>query len=170
MFLPQYLHRSTLNVWHRSFIVRHLFSSLSGSLVRISSAHLLFIMAKISFAKINPVNGKSTFVDVSTWNDRERVGGRDRQRNWYENFQVSSEKVIISVPIYLHSSILLQCFAAFSLECLFLIMSFILLHTSPHKHIRIRNLQTNEIITLAKNIAERMKKKQNAHRNIQKFF
>lgn len=49
-------------------------------------------------------------------------------------------------------------------------MSFILLHTSQHKHIRIRNLQTNEIITLAKNIAERMKKKQNAHRNVQKFF
>lgn len=81
MFLPQYLHRSTLDVWHRSFIVRHLFSSLSFSLVRISSAHLLFIMAKISFAKINPVNGKSTFVDVSTWNEWERVGESGRERS-----------------------------------------------------------------------------------------
>lgn len=92
---------SPFNFVHSHFIVWDI-TPVKGFLQLISCTH----HAKISFAKINPVNGKSTFAGAFTSNESER--------NWYANFQVSTEKVIISVPIYLRSSIRLHCAALLS--------------------------------------------------------
>lgn len=86
--------------------------------------------AKISFAKINPTNrAKSSLSLFQHTNEHEM----EWNGNWYANFQVSAEKVIIFAPIYLWPVHIFNNSLSFSLfspttmccspECLYLIMS-----------------------------------------------